>query len=80
MHFVIVSGYRIGRKFNKGPLAIEQDNYLTKIVNIYIVYDLVAWSRNPTNNFKFENCLFGANNLVKNNDKKVCIQQVWNKT
>ena len=26
--------------------------YLTKIVNIYIVYDLDAWPRNPINNFK----------------------------
>ena len=36
-----------------------------KIVNVYIVYDLDAWSRNPTNNFKFKNCLFGATNVVK---------------
>ena len=78
LHIAILSGYRTGTKFDKGRLAIEQDNYLTKIVNIYIVYNLVAWSRNPTNNFKFENSLFGANNLVKNSDKKVCIQQVWN--
>ena len=24
----------------------------------------------PTNNFKFKNCLFGANNIVKNSDKE----------
>ena len=35
----------------------------------YIVYDLSAWPRNSTNNFKF-NCLFGANDIVKNSDKK----------
>ena len=43
---------------------------MTKIVNVYIVYDLDAWPRNPTNNFKFKNCLFGATNIVKNSDKE----------
>ena len=46
--------YRTGIKFDKDPLAVEHKNYLTKIVNVYIVYDLDAWSRNPTNNFKYE--------------------------
>ena len=48
---------------------------MTKIVNVYIVYDLAAWSRNPTNNFNFKNCLFGGTNIVKNSDKEkyVCI-------
>ena len=27
-------------KFHKDPLAVEQNNYLTKIVNVYIVYEL----------------------------------------
>ena len=27
-------------KFDKGTLAEEQNNYLTKIINVYIVYDL----------------------------------------
>ena len=49
------SGYRTGIKFAKGPLAVEQNNYLTKTVNAYIVYDLDVWPRNPTNNFKFKN-------------------------
>ena len=49
----------------KTPLAVEQNNYSTKIVNAYIVYDLHAWPINPTNNFKFKNCLFGATNIVK---------------
>ena len=58
------------KKFDKDPLAVKQNNYLTKIVNVYIVCDLDAWSRNTTNNFKFKNCLFGATTLVKNSDKK----------
>ena len=33
-------------KFDKDPLAVEQSNYLTEIVNIYIVYDLAVWPQN----------------------------------
>ena len=63
-----------GNKFDKGPLAVEQNNCLKKIVNVNIVYDLDAWAINPTNNFKFKNYLFGATNVVKTSDKKsICI-------
>ena len=65
-----LSGYRKGIKFDKVPLAVEQNNYLSEIVNVYIVYDLDAWPRNPTKNFKFKNCLFGAASVVKNSDKE----------
>ena len=44
-------------------LALEQNNYLTNILNAY--NDLDGWPKNPTNNFKFKSCLFGANNIVK---------------
>ena len=54
---------RKGTKFNKDPLALEQNNYLTNILNAY--NDLDGWPKNPTNNFKFKSCLFGANNIVK---------------
>ena len=60
----------MGIKFEKDPFAVEQNNYLTKIVNVYFVYDLAALPRNPTNNFKFKNYLFGATNIVKNSDKE----------
>ena len=56
-------------KFNKELSAVEQNNYTTKIVNVYIFYDLDAWQKNPTNNFNLKNCLFGATNIVKNSDK-----------
>ena len=36
----------------------------------YIVYDLDAWPRSPTNNFKFKNCLFRGTSIVKNSDKE----------
>ena len=59
----------MGVIFDKDPLAVEQNNYLTKIVNVYIVYDLDAWPRNSTNNSKSKNCLFQAK-TVKNSDKE----------
>ena len=70
LNSIKLSGYKIGIKFNKDLLAVEQSNYLTKIVTVYIVYDLAAWPINPTNNFKFKYCLFRANNIVKNRDKE----------
>ena len=70
MHSVKLSGYRIRTKFDKDTLAVEQNNYLTKIVNVYIAYELHTWPRNPTNNFNFKNCLFGATNIVKNSYKE----------
>ena len=35
-------------------------------------------SKNPAKNFKFKNCLFGAASIVKNSDKKVCVQWLQN--
>ena len=57
-------------KFDKDPLAVEQNICLSKIENVYIVYDLVGWPRSSTNNVKHKNCLFGAFNLVKSSDKE----------
>ena len=48
-------------KFVKDPVAVEQNNQLTKIINFYFVYELAAWPRN---------CLFDATNKVKNRDKE----------
>ena len=61
----------MGIKFDKDPSAVEQNNYLTKIENFYIVYDLDAWQKNPANNFKFKNYLFGPTNIVKLLRKKI---------
>ena len=41
-----LSGYRIGIKIDKYTLSVEQNNYLSKIVNVYTFY-----------NFKFKSCL-----------------------
>ena len=60
----------MGIKFDKDPLVVEQNNCLTKIVNLYIVYDLDAWPKVPLRNFTLKICLFGATNIVKNSDKE----------
>ena len=70
LNSIKLSGYRIGIKFDKERLVSEQNNYLSKIVNVWIAYDLDAWARNPTNNFKFENCTFGDTIIVKSSDKE----------
>ena len=61
----------MGIKFEKGLLAVQKNNYVVKIVNAYIVYHIETCTRNPTNNFKFKSCLFGATNTVKNSDKEM---------
>ena len=68
LHNIKNSGYRTGIEFDKDNLAAEQNNYVTKIENLYIAYDLDNWPRDPTKNFKFKNCLFGATSVVKNSD------------
>ena len=45
---------RMRIKLDKVPLAVEQNNYLNEMVNVYIIYDLDAWPRNP-NYWKFKN-------------------------
>ena len=36
------------------------------------VYDLDVLPRNPTNDFKFKNSIFGATNVAENSDKENC--------
>ena len=60
LHSIKLSAYTVGIKFDKDPLAVEQNNYLTKIVNVYIVCDLDAWPKIPLRNSTMKNCLFGA--------------------
>ena len=69
-------------KCDNDPLAVEQNNYTTKMVNAYnsymlnahrkayIAYELDAWPKVPLDNLKFKNCLFGATSVVKNSDKE----------
>ena len=43
-------GYKIGIQLNNSPLIEEQNIYVTKTVNIYILYDLDNWSKIPLTN------------------------------
>ena len=42
LYSINVSGYWMGIKFDKDPLAVEQHNYLTKVVNVYIFFRCLA--------------------------------------
>ena len=57
-------------KFDKDPLVVEQKNYLTIIVNVCIVYDLMLGQEILRTISKFKNWLFGASNTVENRDKE----------
>ena len=45
LHNIKLSAYRIRTQFNKSVLVLEQNNYLTKIVNVYVVYDYADWPK-----------------------------------
>ena len=44
---------------------------MTKILNVYIVYDLDAWPKNPLRSFAVKSCLFGATSIVKKSNKEI---------
>ena len=57
-------------KFNNSVLVQKFFSSLRSnfILNLYVVYELNAWPRDPTNNFPQKNCLFGTVKLVRNAD------------
>ena len=56
-------------KFDQVSWAVEQNNCLTKIVNICFVYELYDCLKIPLKYFTLKKCLFGAINIVKKSDK-----------
>ena len=70
MYYIKLSEYKVGIKFDKDPISVIQSNYVTKTVNVHIVYDLDGKPRKPLNNFKSKNCLFGATSIIKNDKEK----------
>ena len=70
LHSKNLSEYRIEIKFEKDPLAVEENNYTSKVANGYIVCDLDAWPKIPLRNFTINNCLFGAASITKNISKE----------
>ena len=59
-HSIRHSGYKVGIKLDKDPLAVKQKNYTTNIVNAYIVYVLENWSNGALRGFALKYCLFVA--------------------
>ena len=51
-----LSGYRMITNNKKNHSVVEENNYLGKIVNAYIVYDLNDWSKIPLRPFTMKNC------------------------
>ena len=49
LFYIKLSEYITEMKFDKDPLVVEENNYSTKTVNVWIVYDLNAC---PRNNYK----------------------------
>ena len=50
--------------------------YSNFILNLYIVYGLDTWPRNPVTNFTLKTCLFGTVKITKNAGKSKCIHNV----
>ena len=65
LYSINLSGYRTGMQFYNSVLVVAQNNYATKIVNAYILYDVDIWPKFP----KLKKCLFVRTNTVKNSVK-----------
>ena len=63
-------GNKVKIRFNKDPLALEQNYFAAKVVNAYTVYDLDAWSNNPLINFTLKCCWFFTTTITKGSDKE----------
>lgn len=65
-------GHKIALRFNYSILSVTQNNYKTKIVNVFIFYDLNNWPRSVIEKFKIKICLFCITNIVK-----ISAKQIW---
>ena len=72
--------YKMGIKFDKDPLVVEQKYYFTKIVNNYIAYDLRCLAKKSYNIFKCRICLFAATSIVNDSDKETSVHSGYGKT
>ena len=70
MHSIKLFENKTGIASDEDPLVVGQNNYATKIVSAYIVFELNGWLKVPLNNFKLKKCLFCAINVVRNTNKK----------
>ena len=61
---------KVELQFNNNSLVVELSNYTAKTVNVYIVSDLDYWPKLQRRNFTSKIFLFGATNIVTNNNKE----------
>ena len=52
-------------QLNNTPLVIDQNNFTSKTVNYYIVYDFDNWPKTPLTNFALKMVLFDVTDIVK---------------
>ena len=45
LHIIRLCGYRMRKKLDKYPLTLEGNTYLTKVANVYIIYDIDSWQK-----------------------------------
>ena len=57
LHSIKLPGYKVGKRFIKDPLAVELNKCTTKIVILYIIYELYACPKAPFDNFKTKKLL-----------------------
>ena len=77
MHKIKLSGYTIGTEFDSSILLLEQNNYATKTVTVYIIVHLDTWPQISLNDFKLKYCFFSEINIVENSDKGKWIYSVY---
>ena len=70
MNSIKLFEYRIGIKFDKDPLAVDQNQLLDQYCNCLDCLWFRWMAKNSPQNFTLQNCLFGATNIVKNSDKE----------
>ena len=63
LHNIKHFGYKIEIQLSKTALVIEQNNYATKTVNTYIIYDLDDMPKILYRNLTLKNCLIDATDI-----------------
>ena len=67
---IVYFNRKIALKLNSTPLILDRNSYIAKILNVYIVFDLDYWQKDPVRSFTQKSCLFGETNTVKNSDRE----------
>ena len=59
---------RAYRQFSSTSFVVKENNYTTKTINAFIVYNLDNWSKIPLKIFTLKYYLFGTTRIIKNHD------------